>query len=348
MTERSEPPTSHEDGGSSRFELEKELQAIERGNMEFLPETKIQKAYKQATLYQEILDNFEGSAKELAAKGKELANKLNEICDHVGQDIIVNGLVTRVGIDLRSMSSNKANLKPEKNWDAKNVRAKSLGYAALTATNPQTKKPTARLYHVAKTEPLEVIANDAYGNIYQQFRLHLDPRHIGNAELVNEVFPPNDEWLRDEEKGLGNNFMTELDEILNKESTLREKLRDISKIDFASQERLRSKAYTDLKDELAYYISEKLNIQKGSLYFISGAKKVYYMHEDIPHDIAMAKGRYPNKVQRFNFVPHTTIPAIESITIMADGTEYEFLYPLTGKLSITKMPIPGFTDNHES
>lgn len=340
MAEHSEPPKDSDDGGSLFSEMFEDW--TEKDPL--LPVTTVQKAYKKAVAYQEILTDFEGKETDKKAKSEELVTKLNETCDHVGEEIIINenGAASRFVLVTANSKLKIVEQKLESGKIPPNTLARSMGYAAVNGTIHHVAQVTSAPQFSVDVEPGKPPTPAGHYDISQSYVLYLNPAHTGNAEMVNEKKSVLESTLENQETGLGKDFMHQLKSVLKRGESLQDKLRLLSSIEFGENDKLSNIAYADLKADLAKYISSELEMKEGSLNYIAGIKSVYAMHNDIPHDVALAKGRHLNRLQEFTFVPHTTIPAVRSITYGYDDVENEFYYPISVKMHITPYRPPGY------
>lgn len=295
--------------------------------------TAIDEAYAHARNLEETLNTFEGSEEERHALAESILPHLNSMYGYVGRSIIVEGDVVVNSFDPTTLS---VEFPPDTNQETRSLNGKvvrSLGYIAIDATDHPKKHMYVR--HVAETMPQQITPGGRFGAAFQSFGLEIPIDGSVEVRLQGEIMPPHKQLLQREIPAI----IKQVDEALETDGSLTQKLCGLSKINIKAHETLHGKGGEDTKEELLYYLNKTLEKTMKGIHRIKGAEAVIIPTLSNERRDVLSNGADSDLILchlvgiRFSPDDRATL-ALTTLTQLKDRGLFEVVYPLTDKLEV--------------
>lgn len=287
----------------------------------------------------ECLEDIDLTSDEVDACIEDITEELNEECEHLDEDIEISGNIKRRIINHRLIQRGEPipeSAVTNSRENVTNLKARSLGYTALL---DGTLERPAKIYHVARSNDLDVIAFDArFGAVYLRDRLLIPIDGSAHVELSGKT-EPNwgllDYYIEDE-------LLEKIDSIYDYDN-LSASLQALGKINLNPFKTIvESKSDPEIRRALVDYVNHGLEItyKNNVIYQISGANTVFikdvkekWITQNLPASSVMFGSIesvvIDQKVGKFHLL--TRMP-------FEDNSRRLVIYKLSDKLSLTELP----------
>lgn len=242
------------------------------------PENPINNAHKDALAAEEYLNEYlesvdpEEDSAEISETIADVVNELDRTCGHMGDEIVVTGLIKMRTLDHRQVDADTKSITKdvyEDVWTPVERRvATSLGYFAQKS---DVEGKLANIYHGAETKIESIFYSSTFGSVYTSKRLFIPIDGTADAELQYAPRSTNFELL---DYYLGEEMMYQIDDALHNKESLNDTLHSLGKIDLKKAAAI--SVDPDVRFALIDYVNHTLDLKQEIPYEISGASFVDY------------------------------------------------------------------------
>lgn len=262
----------------------------------------------------------------------DIIRELNSHHGYIDEILVINGLIRFNGIDPSKgfNENNEATIK-EFEVEAADASVKSLGFVSVMAANGH--EQSIEIRHKALMGPEPILSTEV-AIMYQSGNLYLPIDGSVDVQLKDEQMPPHFELLSTYIPEL----VPQIDAALFDDSLPTKQLRALSKINFASNPLVSDRGGFELKEEIANYINNYLDLTVHGICYVAGSKDIILPTPDSYSIATLEKFRAVGVPHGVEFSPIDDRLVLKmSVPFHGSGMQ-EMLYVLNPRITITPVP----------